>query len=223
MSAFRRTRSVSSPALQRLLDDAAAPAHPHELDGLAAALTAFSQTPTPRRPPVKSALVALLSAKALTVTASAAAVGGIALAASTGTLPGTASPHATPGTPGAHNSASPSPSQVGLCRAYLAGVKDARGKALDNPAFSTLAAAAGAAEGVDAYCARVLAAAPGGRPSDLPSQASDHPTGKPADHPTGKPASVPPSHPGKPGDVPPAHPTGSPAVVPPPHPTGSPS
>jgi hypothetical protein len=203
---------MSSPALQRLLDDAAAPGDADELVGLAAALTAFTQATTPRRAPVKSALIALLSAKALTVTASAAAVGGVALAASTGTLPGTASPHAKPGSPSTHASASPSPSQVGLCRAYLAGVKDAKGKALDSPAFSTLAAAAGSAQAVDAYCARVLADAPGGRPSDVPSQAANHPTGKPATHPTGKPA-----------NVPPAHPTGKPAVVPPPHPTGSPT
>jgi hypothetical protein len=219
MRTFRRTRSVSSPALEQLLADAAAPAHAGELTGLAAALTAFAQAPTPRRTPMKSALAALLTAKALAATAGAAAVGGVALAAATGTLPGTASPHTTtpPTHPSEHASATPSPSLVGLCRAYQAGVKDAHGKALESAAFSVLTAAAGGADKVDAYCTTVLATAPGGRPTSLPTQATDHPTGKPSDHPTGKPADVPPSHPGKPADVPPPHPTGSPSVVPPVH------
>src|SRR3954466_15832826 len=78
-------------ALAGLLADASAPAQPHELDGLSAALTAFSaHQPSPRRSPVKTVLARLLAAKALATTAAAASIGGLALAAATGSLPPTA-------------------------------------------------------------------------------------------------------------------------------------
>jgi hypothetical protein len=246
----RRTRNRSSEpllpgglpadsALVRLLADASAPAQPHELEGLAAALTAFSTTrPGHRRSPLKSVLATLLAAKALAATAAAASVGGIALAAATGSLPPSAqnAAHDLVGAPAASSpsdsvrqdashkptakptpSATPSPSLVGLCRAYGAAVATAEGKALDNPAFTVLITVAGDKDAVPTYCRALLATAPGGKPTALPTQARSHkpethPTGAPATHPTGRPP--PRTRPVAPG----THPTGAPGT----HPTGRP-
>ncbi|MCW2545468.1 MAG: hypothetical protein JWM40_3020 [Frankiales bacterium] len=225
-------------ALGRLLNEASAPAHPGELDGLSAALTAFHQHHTPaRRRSMKAVLTNLIAAKAL-LALGVASMGGVALAASTGTLPAPAQnvAHDLVGAPAADTghaqdsqeaqdaqdaqveenatpkpSASPSPSLIGLCRAYSAGVKDAKGKALESPAFTFLITTAGSKEAVGAYCTTLLATAPGGKPSALPDQAqqhkpSTHPTGKPSEHPTGKPS----THPtGSSGD----HATGKPEVT----------
>jgi hypothetical protein len=216
-------------ALAHLLADASAPAQPHEVDGLSAALTAFSASqPSPRRSPVKTLLASMLAAKALAIGAAAASIGGIALATATGSLPpaaqnaahdwvhapAAASSHsaaldesdpsssATPSdSPSAKPSATPSPSLVGLCRAYGAGVATAKGKALDNPAFTVLITAAGGKDAVAAYCTGVLADAPGGKPTALPTPTNTH---KPATHPTGAPST---------------HPTSAPST----HPTGTPS
>jgi hypothetical protein len=220
-------------ALARLLADASAPAQPHEHEGLSAAVTAFTASqPNVRRSPVKTLLASLLAAKAaLVATVATASVGGIALAAATGTLPtaaqnaahdlvhapAAASAHSaaldeshptTPPTPSASSSpspsASPSPSLVGLCRAYSAGVATAKGKALDNPAFTVLITAAGGEDAVAAYCDGVLAAAPGGKPTALPTPTNTHkPTTHPATpttHPTGQPSEHPtaPSQPARP-------------------------
>jgi hypothetical protein len=223
-------------ALARLLADASAPAQPDELDGLSAALTAFSASQLrPRRSPVKTILASLLATKALAVTAAAASIGGVALAAATGSLPPAAqnaahnlvrapagahsdgtddvnertSPATIRATPSAKPSATPSPSLVGLCRAYSAGVATANGKALDNPAFTVLISAAGSKDAVTSYCIGVLDAAPGGKPTALPTQAQNH---KPGSHHTGPPS----SHPvGRSS----SHPTGAPTS----HPTGAPT
>lgn len=216
-------------ALARLLSDASAPAQPHEVDGLSAALAAFSASqPNPRRSPVKTLLASMLAAKAaLAATAAAASIGGIALAAATGSLPpaaqnaahdwvrapAVASAHSaalddetdptsseTPSdtsSPSPSHSATPNPSLVGLCRAYGAGVATAPGKALDNPAFTVLISAAGGKDAVAAYCTGVLADAPGGKPTALPTPTNTH---KPATHPAQ------PAHP--------AHPTGEPSTHP---------
>jgi hypothetical protein len=102
--------------------------------------------------------------------------------------------------PSAEHSATPSPSLIGLCRAYGAGVATSHGKALDNPAFTVLITAAGGSkDGVAAYCTTLLADAPGGKPTSLPTPTNTH---KPATHPAQ-----------------PAHPTGEPST----HPTGAPS
>jgi hypothetical protein len=114
-------------------------------------------------------------------------------------------PTTTPGRSGAHPSGStthtaqgsPSPSMVGLCTAYHAAVADNPGKALDNPAFTTLITAAGGKANVPAYCATVLASSSG-----TPS----HPTAAPSTHPTGAPS----SHP----SAPTTHPTSGPSVPP---------
>lgn len=183
-----------------------------------------------------SLLAKLLAAKALAATAAAASVGGIALAAATGSLPPAAQNAAhdlvgapaatstsdsvtqddttgTDGTDSAAPAATPSPSLVGLCRAYGAGVADAKGKALDHPAFTVLVTAAGGKAGVAAYCTTLLATAPGGKPA-VPGQSQVHKPathGAPATHPgTGAPA----THPGKPttqtNTAPDTHPTGRP-------------
>jgi hypothetical protein len=220
-------------ALGRVLNEASAPAHPGELHGLSAAMTAFHQHHSPtRRRSMKAVLTNLIAAKAL-LALGAASVGGMTLAASTGSLPAPAQnvAHDLVGAPAADAdstedakveeessenatpkpSASPSPSLIGLCRAYSAGVKDANGKALENPAFTFLITTAGSKEAVDAYCTTLLATAPGGKPTALPTQAqqhkpSTHPTGKPSDHPTGKPS----THPtGSSGD----HTTGKPEAT----------
>jgi hypothetical protein len=197
---------ASDPALDRLLQEASAPAHADELVGLAAALTAFAHTaPLPRRHPMSSFLVKLLAAKALAASAAGAtALGGVALVAATGNLPAPLQDAAhqsfgAPSSTSSHSSDSteteqatteaatpsptPSPNLIGLCRAYAAGVKDANGKALENPAFTALkTAAVGATD-----CTKLLADAPGGKP-DQAGQSDAH---KPASHPGGKPASVP--------------------------------
>jgi hypothetical protein len=152
-------------------------------------------------------------AKLLTVKAAAAAMavtaagGGLALAATSGALPGgsgadnphsQASAHATArpsaaaagaeaGTDGEHGNAAPSPSLVGLCRAYAAGVRDNPGKALDNPAFGALITAADGKDNVSDYCTNLLkdkaatdasAKAADSQPSTRPSTRAtpSHPT-----------------------------------------------
>jgi hypothetical protein len=93
---------------------------------------------------------------------------------------------------------SPSPSLVGLCTAYLAGVAENPGRALDNPAFTALITAAGGKDNVIAYCTAIL---PSAHASGTPS----HPTAGPPSHPT-EPSST---HPGAS-----THPTGPPSTLP---------
>lgn len=57
----------------------------------------------------------------------------------------------------------PEPSMTGLCRAYMASVRTAPGKALDNPAFASLIRAAGGKDKVAGYCASVPESKPGKR------------------------------------------------------------
>lgn len=197
---------------------AAAPAHPHELAGLPAALAAFQAAG--RNPAVehrRTSVIRTWLTKVLTVKAAAVlavtAAGGMALAATTGTLPNplhgpsveasashdTGKPSDKPSHPGSRGSADPSPSLVGLCHAFTAGAGSDHGKALENPAFTALITAAGGKDKVDTFCKNVLASA---GPSDHPD-ASDHPSGQPSnpgkdDH--GKPSEHPapsqtPSHP----------------------------
>lgn len=196
-----------------------------------------ADSPTSRRPSmIRTTVTKLLAAKLLAATAvAAAATGGLALAATTGALPtpsGHTHPAVTPssgghdgaGGPGAHASgldvgagsssaavhasATPSPSLVGLCRAYQAGATRNPGHAAHNPAFTALATAAGGTDGIGAYCTALIGA-PSSHPTGAPTS---HATGEPTDHPTGAPS----SHPtGAPTD----HPTGRPSS----HPTGAPS
>lgn len=241
-----------SPAVHSLLIDASLPAQPGELTGLVAALNAYayeSRSAGPRssvlaRLLAAKLLIATLAAGSLGGVALAASAGDLpaplqdvahaavpAAPASHGKgaehdkaqhSADQDSPAAPSGTTTLTPSLAPSPSLVGLCHAYAAGVKDSSGKALDNPAFTVLVTTAGSKDAVTGYCKTLLAGThprPSARPT-LPSHPTTkpthpgHPTGKPATHPTGKPTH--PAHaPGKPA----AHPPGKPAA----HPTGKPA
>jgi hypothetical protein len=185
-----------------------------ELAAEASALTVFRGAvgrsaepvrPRRRRP---SLLTSLLSAKlAAAAAAAAVALGGTAAAAFAGALPASVQKlaHETIGAPAVHHSAPATPvgpratgnAGYGLCTAYahLKAHGTARQKAV---AFRNLAAAAGGAAHVTAYCAAV--AHPGATPTGHPT---GHPTGKPTSHPTGHPA-------GHPTGKPTSHPTGKP-------------
>lgn len=200
------------------LGAARAAAFPDELIGERAALAAFraaqlKPVPQPGRPSMlKTALAKLLTVKAAAVV-SGLSLGGVALAAGTGVMPNPLSPspasHAT-ATPtaasahtGGHGAAHPSPSLVGLCRAYAAEATNNPGKAADSPAFAALVTAARGAENVEEYCKTVTRVSPGatpgspgsaGRPADLPAPpvtgASANPPagGAPTAVPTGAPS-----------------------------------
>jgi hypothetical protein len=174
-------------------------------------------------------LTVLLTAKAAAAAAAAAvALGGVAAAAYTSTLPapvqqfahsviGAPSPQPShrPGTPRATpartNAASPDatgpdatgPAGFGLCTAYAHA--KAHGTASHKAvAFRNLAAAAGGAAKIAAYCATVPH--PGSSQSSQPALAPTHPAGHPASHATGKPSSHPTPHPpGRPSSAPTIH------------------
>lgn len=124
--------------------------------------------------------------------------------------------------------ATPSPSLHGLCTAFRAGATDNPGKALENPAFSALVAAAGGTDNVGAYCDSLLGPAPthpAGTPSTHPGRGkpSTHPGGKPSTHPGGRPSTHPgrgsrSSHPGGTdhpgGGAPTTEPSGPPNPIP---------
>ena len=83
----------------------------------------------------------------------------------------TAAPQLTPsGPPG---SAAPTPSLVGLCRAYEAKDGNHKGDPLDNAAFATLITKAGGVEKVDAFCRRLLADSSAGGPKGKPKGKHD--------------------------------------------------
>ena len=203
-----------APGLEPLADAVAAltaRSASDELAGEAAALAEFYNrvgVPAPvsrsrhRRHPL---LTPLLSARAAAAAAVAAlSLGGFATAAFAGALPAPAQrfAHHTFGAPaagggqptGTHPSATATPAgpgatgpaAFGLCTAW------AHAKAHGTPsqqavAFRNLAAAAGGASNVAAYCAAVPH--PGASSSH-----SSHPTGPPTSHPTGPPRSHPTPH-----------------------------
>ncbi|MFC0006859.1 hypothetical protein [Micromonospora siamensis] len=149
---------------------------------------------------LETALAKLLTLKAGATVLAVTATGGVALAAAGGALPtpltgGTPKPaaaHATgrpadadrgrPSTAPAPKG-SPSPSLVGLCRAYRAGAGDNPGKALENPAFSVLVTTAGDREKVAAYCDTLLVA--------QKADKGNAPTARPATKSTGRPETRP--------------------------------
>jgi hypothetical protein len=224
-----------APGLQPVADALAAlTAAPvrDELAGEAAALAEFASRvgmPVPvsrsrrRRHPL---LTPLLSARAAAAAAVAAlSLGGFATAAFAGALPAPAQQfaHHTFGAPaadgqstGTHPSATTTPAgpdatgsaASGLCTAW-AHAKAHGTSSQQAVAFRNLAAAAGGASNVAAYCAAVPH--PGASSSH-----TAHPTGPPASHPTGPPA----SHPTGP---PASHPAGPPSSHPTPHATGQPT
>jgi hypothetical protein len=217
-------RPVAARHAQRLADRlamASAAAFPGELAGEDAAAAAFRAAasadlaPQPgRRRMFKTAVLAkLLTLKAAAIAVAAVSLGGVALAATTGVLPNPLAPqnpgHSTDA-PGRQGSpATPSPSLVGLCTAYLAGAGADHGKALESPAFSALITAAGGNDKVDAYCTGIGVTTPGSGHES--GEATTHPTGEPTSHPgaTDHPTGEPTSHPGVTD-----HPTGAPTTHP---------
>jgi hypothetical protein len=169
-------------------------------------------------------------AAAAAAAAAVALGGGVAAAAYTSTLPapvqqfahsviGAPSPQPShrPGTPRATpartNAAGPDatgpdatgpdatgPAGFGLCTAYAHA--KAHGTASQKAmAFRNLAAAAGGAAKIAAYCTAVPH--PGSSQSSQPASAPAHPAGRPSSHPTGKPSSHPTPHPpGRPSSAP---------------------
>jgi hypothetical protein len=179
-------------------------------------------------------LTSLLTAKAAAAAAAAAvaALSGVAAAAYTGTLPapaqqfahsvigapspqpsrgpGTPQPSYRPGTPqgtpartDAVGPDATGPAAFGLCNAYAHA--KAHGTASQKAvAFRNLAAAAGGAAKIAAYCATVPH--PGSSRSSQSASAPTHPGGRPTSHPTGKPSSQSTRHPtGRPSSAPATH------------------
>ena len=177
-------------------------------------------------------LTVLLTAKAAAAAAAAAvALGGVAAAAYTGTLPAPAQQFAhgvigAPSSQPSHRPATPQPSYrpgapratpartdavgpdatgpaaFGLCTAYAHA--KAHGTASQKAvAFRNLAAAAGGAAKIAAYCTAVPH--PGNSQPGQPTSAPTHPAGHPS-HPTGKPSSHPTPHQGRrPSSAPTTH------------------
>jgi hypothetical protein len=202
---------TARPASDELADEAAALAKFQNQVGVPDPVSRSRH----RRHPL---LTSLLSARAAAAAAVAAlSLGGFATAAFAGALPAPAqqfahhtfcAPAARSGQPtGTHPSAAATPAgpdatgpaAFGLCTAW-AHAKAHGTRSQQAAAFRNLAAAAGGASNVAAFCAAVPH--PGASSSH-----TAHPTGPPASHPTGPPAS---------------HPTGPPASHPTPHATGQP-
>jgi hypothetical protein len=176
-------------------------------------------TPPRRRRhlPVKTAAAAAAMALSL---------GGIATAAYAGALPATVQrfAHDLIGAPAPENKPASKPSRAspgttgdpayGLCTAW----KHAKAHGTRKQqavAFGRLAAAAGGAGNVTAYCA--TAAPPGTAPSHVPQPV-------PTPHSTGKPTGLPTPHSsGKPTGLPTPHGSSAPTVRPSPHGSGQPS
>ena len=203
-----------------------------ELAGEAETLAAFrSQFGAPRmahRSPARTprSRRRLRPVKAAAAAATVLSLGGIATAAYAGALPapvqrfahdiaGAPAPAGQPAlTPTSARPATTDGPAYGLCTAW-AHVKAHGTAAQRAAAFSRLAAAAGGAGNVTAYCA--TAAPPGTSPSQSPQPS-------PAPHATGKPSGLPaPRGSGKPTGLPSPHGTRAPTVRPTPHGTGKPS
>ena len=203
---------TAGPASDELAGEAAARAEFHRRVGVPVPVSRSRH----RRHPV---LASLLSARAAAAAAVAAlSLGGFATAAFAGVLPAPAQQfaHHTIGAPAARETrttgshpgvtATPAgpdatgPAAFGLCTAW-AHAKAHGTHSQQGVAFRNLAAAAGGASHVAAYCAAVPH--PGASSSH-----TAHPGGPPASHPHGPPAS---------------HPTGPPTSHPTPHATGKPT
>jgi hypothetical protein len=192
----------------KVLLRAAAPGTRGELSGEEAAVVAFRVArlyghQTPQTAKAVTWGRRLLTVKAAAIGVAVLTAGGVALAAGTGVLPNPLEVGTPPGTSTSSSqtsltsrtngqsssssdtpgSASPSPSLEGLCSAYFGHIAANPGKAWDNPAFSTLVAAAGTAEDVESFCTQLLAGQP--QPSGS-ARPTEHPTGPPSVKPTPK-------------------------------------
>jgi hypothetical protein len=165
-----RLDTASAPpdyrGLARLLTAAAAPAAPEELAGEQLAMATFAaelqSTPpilSPRRPAVPRKVFTMKAAAVALV--AVLSIGGVA-AAATGLLPGRAhhvadrAPATTAASTAGHGVgaavADLDTARQGLCRAWQAGEGTDHGRRTDSEAFQALAAAAGGADNVAAYC-----------------------------------------------------------------------
>jgi hypothetical protein len=149
----------------RLLAAVAAPAAPEELAGEQEALAQFAAVHS--RPPTRASRRTAVPSKSFTMKAAAAAlvavlsIGGVA-AAATGLLPGRThhvadrAPAAAVASTAGHGIgaavADLDAAAQGLCRAWQAGGGTDHGRRTDSEAFQALAAAAGGADNVAAYC-----------------------------------------------------------------------
>jgi hypothetical protein len=203
-----------------------------ELQGEAQTLAAFrsqfgaartAHRPPARTPPPRRRLVPV---KAAAAAATVLSLTGIATAAYAGALPAAVQRLAhhiiAAPAPGTQPAISPSPAgpgttgdrAYGLCTAW-AHAKAHGTRKQRAAAFSRLAAAAGGAGKVTAYCA--MAAPPGRSPSQPPQPS-------PTPRRTGRPAGLPAPHgSGQPSGLPAPQGTGTPTVRPTPHSTGKPS
>lgn len=203
------------------------PAHPRELAGERAAVTAFvaahRQLSTKTSWRLSVLIQSFVAASLVTkvgITLAGLSLGGVAYAAHSGSLPDAAqdkahdlfgsigvpaSSHASGAGHGtdAQGPDATGPAAVGLCRAYAAGAKDEHGEALDSVAFQALADAAGGQDSIASYCEALLA------------EAGNRGSGSPADVPTAPPTDVP-ADPGAPEQIPSntSHPTGPPTDLP---------
>ena len=85
-------------------------------------------------------------------------------------------------------SAVPTPDLEGLCKAFQAHDKSLNGKALDSAAFTALATAAGSKDAVAAYCVTLVGEPKAtGKPTSLPTHATQSATGRPSTQPAPKP------------------------------------
>jgi hypothetical protein len=177
----------------RLVKAATSPATPEELAGEAAAIAAFTAmahadppTPVPRRASMPSKFLSVKAAAAMI--AAVLSVGGVA-AAATGMLPGRAAQQATDHASSAAGGGSPAQAQGngqsgargpdatgsarnGLCQAWQSGQGGTNGKREDSTAFQALAAAAGGADKVDAYCQTATTTAGKGHAGNGPDATS---------------------------------------------------
>jgi hypothetical protein len=209
-----------------------------ELDGEAETLAAFrSQFGAPRmahRPPAGAPPPRrrLLPVKAAAAAAIALSLGGIATVAYAGALPagvqriahdiiGAPPPRAQPAIrPSQAGTGTASDPAYGLCTAWKHAKADGTAEQRA-AAFGRLAAAAGGAGHVTAYCATApppgASASPTPRPVPTP-YASGKPTGLPTPHGSGQPTSLPTPHgSGQPTGLPTPHGSGKPSTLPTPH------
>jgi hypothetical protein len=217
------TADPAAKAIAALVAAARIGASPAELSGEAAALAAYAEAVNSgiattrrawtRRSPMLALSTLFASKVAVAATLGAVAVGGVTTAAYTGSLPTPVQDvaHDTVGAPAAHHGKpagtpkgpdATGKAAFGLCTAYQAAL--ANGDANTNSvAFKNLAVAAGGAENIAAYCAKVPhPGAPASHPAGPPAS---HPAGPPASHPAGKPTA-------SPGAEHSSHPAGAPAT-----------
>lgn len=169
--------------------------------GVAYAATSVGAANSAHRAPASSATDSSSATASQSATTSSSATESSPVGSGSTSASGTESP--------SHPVGTPSPSLVGLCRAWLARPADA-GKADQSAAFTVLVTAAGGKDNVIGYCATVLGSPSASASDGSPSAAATPSHGKPGSLPTsssagGKPSSVPPHS--KPSPLPtPSHP-----------------